>query len=215
MVKHTITLDYDEVTDVTPDVRITLYNAGHILGSSMVHMHIGNGLHNILYTGDMKYGRTMLLEPAVTQFPRLETLMIESTYGSKDDVLPPRDKPEDDCRHIIQETIKRGGKVLIPVLGHEQGFILSGVILSALILAVAYISLPWFGPAPMARYIALGLGWLFLTLVFEFTFGRLIQGKPWPELLEAYTFKGGNIWPVVLLVVTTAPYIAARIRGWG
>ena len=105
--------------------------------------------------------------------------------------------------------------VLIPVLGHAQGFILSGVILSALILAVAYISLPWFGPAPMARYIALGLGWLFLTLVFEFTFGRLIQGKPWPELLEAYTFKGGNIWPVVLLVVTTAPYIAARIRGWG
>ena len=105
--------------------------------------------------------------------------------------------------------------VLIPVLGHEQGFILSGVILSALILTVTYISLPWFGPAPMARYIALGLGWLFLTLVFEFTFGRLIQGKPWPELLEAYTFKGGNIWPVVLLVVTTAPYIAARIRGWG
>ena len=105
--------------------------------------------------------------------------------------------------------------VLIPVLGHAQGFILSGVILSALILAVAYISLPWFGPAPMTRYIALGLGWLFLTLVFEFTFGRLIQGKPWPELLEAYTFKGGNIWPVVLLVVTTAPYIAARIRGWG
>ena len=104
--------------------------------------------------------------------------------------------------------------VLIPVLGHAQGFILSGVILSALILAVAYISLPWFGPAPMARYIALGLGWLFLTLVFEFTFGRLIQGKPWPELLEEYTFKGGNIWPVVLLAVAASPYIAARIRGW-
>jgi hypothetical protein len=105
--------------------------------------------------------------------------------------------------------------VLIPVLGKSTGLILSGVILSALILAVAYISLPWFGPAPMARYIALGLGWLFLTLVFEFTFGHLIQGKSWPELLEAYTFKGGNIWPVVLLVVTTAPYIAARFRGWG
>ena len=117
MVKHTITLDYDEVTDVTPDVRITLYNAGHILGSSMAHLHIGNGLHNILYTGDMKYGRTMLLEPAVTQFPRLETLMIEATYGSKDDVLPPRNKQEDECKKIIQETIKRGGKVLIPVLG--------------------------------------------------------------------------------------------------
>ena len=60
MVKHTICLEYEEVSDVTPDVRITLYNAGHILGSSMVHLHIGNGLHNFLYTGDLKYGRTRL-----------------------------------------------------------------------------------------------------------------------------------------------------------
>ncbi|MBS3131967.1 MBL fold metallo-hydrolase [Candidatus Woesearchaeota archaeon] len=90
MVKHTITLDYDEVADVTPDVRITLYNAGHILGSAMVHMHVGNGLHNVLYGADMKYGKTMLLDPAVTRFPRLETLTLEATYGGKDNVLPPR-----------------------------------------------------------------------------------------------------------------------------
>ena len=104
--------------------------------------------------------------------------------------------------------------VLIPALGNALGLIMSGVLLSALILAVAYFSLPWFGPAPVARYIALGLSWLSLTLVFEFTFGRFIQGKPWSELLEAYTFKDGNIWPVVLLAVAAAPYVAARIRGW-
>lgn len=117
MVKHTICLEYDEVTDITPDVRITLYNAGHILGSSMVHLHIGNGLHNLLYTGDMKFGKTRLLEPAVTSFPRLETLMIESTYGGKDNILPLRADQEEQIRRIIEETIKRGGKVLIPVLG--------------------------------------------------------------------------------------------------
>ena len=104
--------------------------------------------------------------------------------------------------------------VLIPVLGGVSGLILSGVLLSALILAVVYYSLPWFGQAPVTRYIALGLSCFCLTLVFEFTFGRLIQGKPWSELLEAYTFKGGNIWPIVLLTVATAPYIAAKIRGW-
>jgi len=117
MVKHTICLDYDEVSDVTPDVRITLYNAGHILGSAMIHMHIGNGLHNLLYTGDMKYGRTMLLEPAVTQFPRLESLMIESTYGGKENVLPPRADAEAHLAEVISKTIKRKGKVLVPVLG--------------------------------------------------------------------------------------------------
>ncbi len=117
MVKHTICLEYDEVTDVTPDVRITLYNAGHMLGSAMVHLHIGNGLHNLLYTADMKFGRTRLLEPAVTSFPRLETLMIESTYGGKENVLPQRQEQEEQIRKIIEDTLNRGGKVLVPVLG--------------------------------------------------------------------------------------------------
>ena len=117
MVKHTVCLDYDEVTDVTPDVRVTLYNAGHILGSSMVHMHIGNGLHNLLYTGDMKYGKTRLLEPAVTRFPRLETLTMESTYGGKDNILPSRVDSEAHVIEVISNTLTRDGKVLIPVLG--------------------------------------------------------------------------------------------------
>ncbi len=117
MVKHTICLGYEEVTDITPDVRITLYNAGHILGGAMVHLHVGNGLHNILYTGDLKYARTNLLDPAVTNFPRLETLLIESTYGGSDNVLPPIREAQHQLISKIEETIKRGGKVLIPVLG--------------------------------------------------------------------------------------------------
>lgn len=117
MVKHTVCLDYGEVTDITPDVRITLYNSGHTLGSSLVHMHIGNGLHNFVYTGDMKYLRTQLLEPANVRFPRLETLCIESTYGSKDDILPSRKVCEDELIDFIKKVLGRGGKVLIPVLG--------------------------------------------------------------------------------------------------
>jgi len=117
MVKHTVTLNYEEVTDITPDVRITLYNAGHIIGSSMIHMHIGNGLHNFMYTGDMKYGKTQLLDPAVTKFPRLESMMIEGTYGGKDNTLPSREESEEALAEYITETINRGGKVLIPVLG--------------------------------------------------------------------------------------------------
>jgi len=118
MVKHTITLDWEEVTDITPDIRLTLYNSGHILGSSMCHLHIGNGTHhNLLYSGDFKFLRTKILEPAVTNFPRLETVIIESTYGSKDDVLSSRKDAELELIRIIKETIHNGGKVLIPVLG--------------------------------------------------------------------------------------------------
>lgn len=117
MVKHTITLDYDEVSDITPDVRITLYDAGHMLGSSMVHLHIGNGLHNLLYTGDLKYSKTNLLSNAVTRFPRLETLIIESTYGGEKDFLPPKREQEDFLKLVIKEIQSRKGKMLIPVLG--------------------------------------------------------------------------------------------------
>ena len=117
MVKHTITLEYDEVADITPDIRITLYNAGHILGSAMVHIHIGNGLHNLLYGADVKYAKTSMLSPAITQFPRLETLMLEATYGGKDNILPPPLEADEILGQSIGETIKRGGKVLIPVLG--------------------------------------------------------------------------------------------------
>jgi uncharacterized protein len=117
MVKHTITLDFEEVTDITPDVRLTFYNAGHILGSAMVHLHIGNGLHNLLYGADMKFGKSVMLAPAATTFPRLETLMLEATYGGKDNILPTKKEVFDYFRDVINETVKRKGKILIPVLG--------------------------------------------------------------------------------------------------
>ena len=121
MVKHTITLDYEEVTDITPDVRITMYNAGHILGSAMVHLHIGNGLHNLLYSGDIKFAKTLLLSPAATSFPRLETLMVESTYGAKDAVLNNPREQDKLLADIIINTVKRGGKILMPTLGSGRG----------------------------------------------------------------------------------------------
>jgi len=117
MVKHSICLEFNEVTDITPDVRLTFCNSGHALGAAMVHLNIGNGLHNLVYTADMKYGRTRLLDPAITNFPRVETMIIESTYGAKEDVLPPRRDSEAQLIELIKKTIEREGKVLIPELG--------------------------------------------------------------------------------------------------
>ena len=117
MVKHTICLNFNEVTDIAPDIRITFYNAGHALGSAMVHFNIGNGLHNFLYTGDYKYARTRLLDPAITSFPRIESVLTEATYGAKSDILPPRIESEEKMIDIINKTIERGGKILIPELG--------------------------------------------------------------------------------------------------
>lgn len=117
MVKHTVCMDYGEVTDITPDVRLTFYDAGHILGSALVHLHIGNGMHNLLYTSDFKYGKTLLLEPANTKFPRLETVIMESTYGGRDNIVSTFKESEEKLMQIVKNTVERGGKVLIPTLG--------------------------------------------------------------------------------------------------
>jgi len=124
MVLHTIPLDYGEVTDIAPDIKLTFYNAGHILGSAIVHLHIGEGLHNIVYTGDFKYGKTRLLDKAHDSFPRVETLIMESTYG--DTVLKSRREAEQELIEHISRTISRGGKVLIPVMavGRAQEILL-------------------------------------------------------------------------------------------
>jgi predicted metal-dependent RNase/predicted transcriptional regulator len=116
LIMHTIPLNYGEVTDIAPDVRLTLHNAGHILGSSIAHLHIGDGLYNLAYTGDFKYARSRLLEPATDRFPRLETLIMESTYGAPQDLMPTRKNSERQLVEYINRTLERGGKVLIPVL---------------------------------------------------------------------------------------------------
>ena len=125
-VLHTIPLRHGVVTDIAPDIRLTLHNAGHILGSSMAHLHIGEGLHNIVYTGDYKYARTMLLEAATTEFPRVETIITECTYGGPDDIMPSRVEAEERLTTIVNETLERKGKVLIPVpaVGRAQEIML-------------------------------------------------------------------------------------------
>lgn len=127
VILHTYTLSYGEVTDIAPEIRLTLYRSGHILGSSLIHLHIGEGLVNLIYTGDIKFARTMLLDPAHTKFPRAEILIMETTYGSKSDLLPSEEEAVLELGKIIKETIDKGGITLIPVLavGRAQEVLLA------------------------------------------------------------------------------------------
>ena len=115
VMRQTTTLRYGTVTDISPDVKLVLSNAGHILGSATCHFHIGNGDHNFVYSGDIKYGKSMLLESAYTNYPRVETLLIESTYGAKEDIQPSRQEVETAFIASVNSVLKEGGKVLIPI----------------------------------------------------------------------------------------------------
>ncbi|MCX6669699.1 MAG: beta-CASP ribonuclease aCPSF1 [Methanothrix sp.] len=120
--KHTITLNYGDVTDIAPDTKLTMHNAGHILGSSIAHFHIGDGLYNVAFTGDFKFERTRLFDPAVCNFPRLETLVTEATYGGANSLQPSRKEAEINLIKVVKDTVKRGGKVIIPAfsVGRSQ-----------------------------------------------------------------------------------------------
>ncbi|MFA6869689.1 MAG: beta-CASP ribonuclease aCPSF1, partial [Methanomethylophilus sp.] len=119
---HTITLKYNETTDIAPDIRLTFHNAGHILGSAIAHFHIGEGLHNVAFTGDTKFEKTWLFNPATNKFPRLETLVMESTYGGHNDMQPSRADASEQLGELIKEALSHQGKVLIPVfaVGRSQ-----------------------------------------------------------------------------------------------
>jgi KH/beta-lactamase-domain protein len=116
MLTHMVVRDYGEVTNITDELKLTYHNAGHILGSAIVHLHVGEGMHNIVYTGDMKYGFTRLYDPASTRYPRVDSLFIESTYGAANDIGKSRDEVERQFMGEVKSTIDKGGKVLIPLV---------------------------------------------------------------------------------------------------
>ena len=120
--KRSIVLRYNETTDITRDVRLTFYNAGHILGSASVHLHIGAGLYNVVLSGDVKFEKTWLFNPANNKFPRAETFMTESTYAGRNDYHHPRAEASNNLVDIINRTFERSGSVLIPVfaVGRSQ-----------------------------------------------------------------------------------------------
>ena len=125
VIKHCITLPYGKPTDISPDITISLNNAGHIMGSATVHLNI-SGVHNILYSGDYKYARTQLLDSALSIYPRVETLITESTYGNTTDIMPDQTVVYRNFTDSINKTLIEGGKVLIPVpaVGRAQEIML-------------------------------------------------------------------------------------------
>ncbi|MCL4329936.1 MAG: beta-CASP ribonuclease aCPSF1 [Candidatus Thermoplasmatota archaeon] len=121
-IKRSVVLKYNETTDITRDTRLTFFNAGHILGSASVHLHIGEGIYNIVLSGDVKFEKSWLFNQANNRFPRVETFMTESTYAGRDDYSHTRAEAGKTLVDIINRTFAKNGSVLIPVfaVGRSQ-----------------------------------------------------------------------------------------------
>ena len=61
--------------------------------------------------------------------------------------------------------------------------------------------------------VEVGMGWLALTVAFEFGFGRLVAKQSWDELLADYDVAEGRTWPFVLAWIGAGPALVRALRA--
>jgi len=112
---------YERPLLIAPGVMLTFLDAGHILGAAQVQLDIEDGADGtakrFLFSGDVGRGNNDLLcDPVAAE--RVDYLLMESTYGGVEHVLPA--KADDRIAVIVNRALERGGKILIPAFAVER-----------------------------------------------------------------------------------------------
>jgi metallo-beta-lactamase family protein len=110
---------YDRQLDITDGIRATYRDAGHILGSAMLEIELTKRWkkEKILFTGDLGRKNLPILKDPY-QVESADVLIIESTYGNK--VHDPIETAEGKLAAVINETVQRGGKIIVPAFAVER-----------------------------------------------------------------------------------------------
>src|SRR5882762_4129255 len=108
---------------ISPEFRVTSYDAGHILGSSSLELAITEGGKKIVivFSGDIgRYNQAILKDPT-TPTSNADVLICESTYGDREH---PEGDPAEILAQIVNRVVKRGGSIVIPsfAIGRTQTF---------------------------------------------------------------------------------------------
>jgi metallo-beta-lactamase family protein len=110
---------YGTPLDVTPDIRATFLDAGHILGSAciLVELREGDRARRLLFSGDIgSSGRPILRNP--TPPPEVDVVVMESTYGDR--LHRSLDDSVAELYEAIGDAAGRGGNVIIPTFALER-----------------------------------------------------------------------------------------------
>ena len=142
-------LEYDEEVEIDPRIRVTLTDAGHVLGSAAIHLTIidDGKEYKITFSGDVgRYGDLLLKSPQT--FQQADYIIMESTYGNSlhKDLEP----VEDRLLEIINNTCNiKGGKVVIPAfsVGRTQEILYA---LNSLELKNKLPDVPYYVDSPLS-----------------------------------------------------------------
>ncbi|NWF94946.1 MAG: MBL fold metallo-hydrolase [Candidatus Thorarchaeota archaeon] len=109
---------YEETLPLGHEFEFTLFNAGHIPGSSMVSLRVND--KRVLFTGDFNAIASQLNHGARKNLPRHDIVVTESTYAKR--INPNREEIEEALVQTVMETLERGGSALIPAfaVGRSQ-----------------------------------------------------------------------------------------------
>jgi len=122
VMQDAVITEYGESVDCGFDM--TFHSAGHIMGSAMTAIeHSG---HKLLFSGDICMRKTRVLDPCARGLSA-RTLIMENTYGGRKDIIPSHKESYSRMIKIINETIDKGGHVIIPsfAVGRAQEVLLA------------------------------------------------------------------------------------------
>jgi metallo-beta-lactamase family protein len=110
---------YEKPIQLAEGIQATFIDAGHILGSASIFLELkeGHHSHRLLFSGDLGYSNRIILRDP-TKPPHADTVVMETTYGDR---LHKQLQPSnDELFAVINETIGRGGNVIIPTFALER-----------------------------------------------------------------------------------------------
>ncbi|MBN1135705.1 MAG: MBL fold metallo-hydrolase [Anaerolineae bacterium] len=141
-------LGYNRPLHIAPGITLTLYDAGHILGSAIVVLDVEEGgqKRRLVFTGDLgRKEMPILRDPQPVD--KANYLIIESTYGDR--LHDPIETIDQSLRSVVVDTFQRGGKVIVPAfaVGRTQELVYA---LHRLMVARKLPSLPIFVDSPLA-----------------------------------------------------------------
>jgi len=112
-------IPYGQAIELGPNVSAVLHEAGHILGSASVEVIVRRGNENmrILFSGDLgQKNKPLIRDPEF--FEQADYVVMETTYGNRDH--PAHEDVELRLEEVIQQTVTRGGNVVIPTFAVER-----------------------------------------------------------------------------------------------
>jgi metallo-beta-lactamase family protein len=114
-----IGVPYHRKITIAPGVVLTMFDAGHVLGSAVCALDVDDEgqTRRVLFSGDLgRHGMPILRDPEVVS--GASALVLESTYGDRKH--EPYSTMAEALREVIVRAVKRGGKIVIPSFALER-----------------------------------------------------------------------------------------------